>query len=480
MLRFSLLIILLCGCQQKPKTAITINIQALIDTAYATGQQEIRLPAGEFHLTQPLILKSNNANLPFSTIKLIGAGICHIGETQFNGTVLVADFEDGPAISFQGARNSTIENLSIRGPYYSQLVWNPRGPNLADWPGNRNRYNPSAGIAFEKSSQAVTIKDVEITGFEVGVITCPTGDDGNSDFLSLERCTISFCVWGISISHTQARALVLDRCRDNIGLHTFITNRVHGKQSGEVDGIFTGCSFNDIEHLCDLNQAYAGPVTFQSCYGELITDLGDFYSGWARSATKTTFRDCHMNFLTKELLAKGAGATILLDGGIFETKDIVIADLNLECRGIKFRPAYYEQDLEFSKARKEAINLTRGLVIRSHPSIFNTAMEGIKTAAYFPDVNTNNQLANEGPNGPVRKFQVFPKDQCVYEDDTIKLPEGSNPLFGNILQSDQEGLTTWIIVKVDNDGITCKLERINNIGKTVDMAGNFYLFRSHK
>lgn len=449
------------------------SLQSLVDAAVATGQQEIRLPAGEFHLTAPLVLKGPNH---FSTFRLVGAGMVHNNDARFNGTRIIADF-DGPAVVIQGGRNTTIEKLSIYGPLWPQLFGLPNhGPNLADWPGERKRYNPSCGVAVDIGppfSGWPNLIDVEVGGFEVGVITKPDGGDNNGDFLSLTRCRILHCVYGLSITHTQSRNVRVERTTFQ-EMHTAVTNKDHGLQTGEIDGFFSSCDFNTLVKVCNFNQGYAGPTTFQNCYGEVVGSLGNFDSGGARAAMRTIFRDCqfHLNMAPNTLIADGG--SILLDGGLYMTGDIAVSRSFTETRGAKFRPSYYEQHATYATPDRLAANTSRGLI--GIPHVGNAKQLDIATTAFFPLPSSSDyQVAHDGPNGLRPYPEAWPKSEGSFADE-VCVPIGwANPQPGQLLMCDVT-YTVWVVQEVGPDK-ACSLRRVNNAGVEIPATGHFYLIR---
>lgn len=450
------------------------NLQAVVDRAIWSGRQEVHLLPGEYRLSEPLILGKKDA---LTSLRLIGSGRCYAGEVGYGGTLLVADFVNGPIINFTGARNSSVEDLTIRGPYRDELIWKPRGPNLRDWPGTGDRYRPSVGVGVDclggYYSSLLTLRNVEVIGCEVGVATKTDGSDGNGDFLVLDDCQIWWCTYGISIGHTQARCLVMKNCRDITGLHTFLTNRTHGKQQGQVNGSISGCAFNTVERMNYLLQVYAQSVVYRSCYGELIGSLSQSPTLGTRSVVATKYVDCDFDLRLHPNGLIAEGGSIVLDGGIYTTHDIAVTDCPVEARGVKFRPGFYEASPTFSRSRKLAANFTRGIVPQLNSKTVSTKQDGVKTSAYFPDVETDFLIDNDDLLGPARRGRVVDKFDCVYSGETLRFSVGPPPREGHVVQCDRPGRTTWIVTKVS--GQTATLERINNVGIPYDPAGNLYV-----
>lgn len=454
------------------QAAVAVDVQGLVDAALADRRQEVRLPAGVYRLAKPLVLGRHD----LSTVRLIGAGKRQDNHSPYGGTVLIAD-HDGPAIVIQGGRGSGVEGLSVYGPYFDELLYKPfRGGDRAAWPGEDRRYNPSAGVAVDvgpHGSGHTTIRDVEIGGFGVAVVTYPNGGDGNGDFLSIEHCRLIACRDGVSISHTQSRTVRVDRTTFQC-LHTAVTNAQHGKRLGEWDGWIANCDFNQVHRVCRLSQAYAGPTVFQSCYGELVGSLGDFDSGGARAATRTVFRDCRFVLDLEPAGLIADGGSILLDGGIYQTPDIPVVGSACEVRGAKFRPRYYEAFGPFEEGRRQAVN-RHPLIDRPHPAKTGTGWGDIKSAAYFPNAGSDYQIGWDGPY-PKRVYDVWEKRTVFFAETSAILPDKAKPAPGDVL-IDDVGMIAWSIVTVAADGKTCKLDRVNFPGKKVGESGHFYHLR---
>lgn len=455
-----------------------IDLQALVDAAAASGQQEVRLPAGVFRLARPLVLRPSNV---FGTLRLVGAGPRYNGDARFGGTELVADF-DGPAVIIQGGRGSSVERLSIRGPLWSSLFNHPYpGADLAAWPGERKRYNPSCGVAVDVGSpfsEHPRILDCEIGGFECGVVTKPDGGDGNGDFLTLRQCRILHCVYGVSITHTQSRRVTVEDCTIQC-VHTAVTNRDHGKGVGELDG-WVRADFNQVARLCNFTQGYAGPTVFQSCYGELVGSLGNFDSGGSRTANRTVFRDCRFDLRLASgngVIADGGG--LLLDGGLIHTHDLPVVGSECDVRGTKFRPSSYENWTTFPRGRKRAANWWP-LIDRPHPAKTGTGWADIASVAHFPnpDADTNYQVGWQG-RGPVRTYGVWERRFVKYDPvtETMVFPPSAKPEVGDLVQHDAT-MTAWVVLVVHADGRGVSLSRVNNAGREIPETGNTYLVKA--
>jgi hypothetical protein len=461
------------------------DIQAMLDAAVAPGgNQTVQLPAGTIVLTKPLSMCQTSV---FSTVHLVGAGRNYVGDG--NGTTLVCNYEDGPAIDVVAGRNCTIKHLSLRGPYYTQLQWKPPGLKFTDWPGKGSVTTPSVGISTDYhgttgGSSNTWIEDVEVNGFEVGVCTTPSGGDGNGDFLSLVNTSIMNCTWGISISQTQMRCLSVSGGY-YANMYTFLTNGTHGRKSGELNALIRSAGLGQIVRLCNLTQAYSGAVVFQSVYGEQIGYVGNF-SGAAIGGADTVIRDSDFmwNFDPSNPTFAVGGA-LLLDGGNWLCNDLAVFDCDVEVRGTRFYPVNYTAmgwPPKNTPQRRKAANASFGMLPRFEtlsPNYPTARARQPHTYVWFPSPANSDTITGNNGAAPKVAVRSFPKAQCSYQNNTIVLPtQGTTEqMLGALVQDDQPGRTTWIITG-NPTGKRWILERLNNLGAPVDaVTGNFWLLQ---
>lgn len=312
----------------------TDDVQKAIDYALQNKKGRVKLPPGLVRITKPLHLGYGTS---FTKIDLEGDGRRYRGESGIGGTAILAEHSNAPAINVQGARQARIAHLSIIGPNFAHVKDNVLGKGAlallddsvrANWvaPGLHanadSRYAPCAGIAVDAYAgvrpgtsypdvaypawvgatpqwgkaltNVLTMHDVEVAGFVAGLVTHPSGSDGNGDFIGLTDCAITHNVVAISISHTQCRQVQARNVRiDNNFIA--LSNTQHGQQTGEVDGHFTGCSFDRVEYMLELTTSRSMPCTFVSCYAELLTCIGNVSTNTADN-NPLTFVGCHFNF----------------------------------------------------------------------------------------------------------------------------------------------------------------------------------------
>jgi len=340
----------------------TAAIQAAIDYALTVVPENERarvlLGAGVFRTTDTLHL-GTNAN--FSSVTLEGEGYKYRAATgfQFGGTAIVPDFHDRPCINFQGARGSILKGLSIQGKMGYNGYYGLNG--LATYDGAADglddtllstwddpdlggadldkRYAPYAAITIDayaglpqgidgadsypngeyatvpnggKFSSDVLLEDVSIEGFTVGLALQPCDADGNADFVTLRRCGIGWCKWGISIGNSQSRNVALEQCKFAL-THTFLTSRRHGRQNGKFGGVISDLSGGASINLFDLHTtAVSGPITFLNLYLEAQWRLG--------TCTTTTSAEAAITFIGGALAFDQANhkrgwPTSCIDGG---------------------------------------------------------------------------------------------------------------------------------------------------------------------
>lgn len=308
-------------------------IQKAVDYAvYSNGRPEVILPPGWLRIDRPIHL---GYGTDFRSLIFKGQGQLQGGG---GGTVIIAHFDDAPAIVIQGGRNTVVRDMVIlqeRGgahilsmfdedATYPMSDLNPNNWVDPTFPASANsRYAPQCGIAVDPYSGSVPtpkypdveypaemgavpqygkllsrnvlIEDVWIQGFVVGVVIQPN-QDANGDFTKLRRVYFLFCVYGYSWGNSQARVDALYDCVFAY-VHTSITSNKHGNQTGHPQIVVYSCSFEigiNIVEMLNLN--YGQGPTFIGCYCEAMYRIGVFSAGNAIRQGGVRFTGCEFGF----------------------------------------------------------------------------------------------------------------------------------------------------------------------------------------
>lgn len=446
------------------------------------------LPEGVHHLSEPWI---HGPTSGFKTTVLRGAGKPYNSVVNPNwpsSTVLVADFDDAPAVTMVGGRNSVVRDLGIVGQLpilYQQNLLNT--PDREGWPGVFDRYNPYAGLVVDRgdrpSSEHTLIENVEIGGFYLGFGTKVDGSDGNGDYNTLRNCRFAGNVIAIDICHPQARCLRVDG-GEVIYCHTFLTNRAHGLQAGCLEARVEGVGFNTIFQLCDVAQGTSGPVFFSGGHAELLGWLGNFTTGGNRNAVRTTFHDlaivqdlpCHPGLLAD-------GGALLLDGGFYKTDDVPVFGSQVDIRGTLFRTHYYDHNSPYDLGDRKLAN---GHPVIGRSTTYKPLTQWVDcgNTSYFPNLDEPWQWPEQHQIQKTGRWKsaehvACAKPDAVYdsvtETITFNVPWMA-PAVGDVIQDDV-ALTTWVVWEAS--GMVAKLRRRNNHGAEIDTAnGNWYRVRS--
>jgi hypothetical protein len=425
-------------------------IQALLDRATnpsdATAPQRVELPQGGILLGDAIHL-GYGGTFPYMTAVLIGQGDNYVGDgPSFKGTRLRVTFLDRPAVVVQGGRLSRIQSLGIRGPNRDH-VWSPTAPlfgtgatvdvsdkmawrnaALAASPNSYGRYAPLAGVAVDPytgsrptpsypnviyptsegpnsrqwdkaPSGQTTLEDVTIVGFEVGVVTMPSGGDGNGDFLSLWRCSLQNNVHAVSVTHTQGRINTFYYC--NFGRnHTVLTTNTHGKQQGGVTFVFDACAFGWNVQLLSVDTAYSGAVSFNGCYGEQVWRIGSL-GGFTQNNQSVAFNDCNFNFSDNgpklglpATLATGSGnAGVVFRGGLHTLPGVSVFDCPLEVQDTVFANVWIDQlRNKATLDQRKAQQVSGGILVRPNTIPLNYTRVKARTQYFWDDIDAGGPL----------------------------------------------------------------------------------------
>ncbi|MCA1469232.1 hypothetical protein I6F09_15155 [Bradyrhizobium sp. IC3195] len=300
----------------------------------------VLLPAGRYRVRKTLHIGYGNR---FSTLTLLGETFQHATGREATNSLIEPSFHDSPCINVQGGRRVHIRRLALRGVNHDYLTSKydliPDRTNRASWFGDsvqflaNNRTAPYAGIAidayagkpgkfsyppvhypaysgittqYEKNfSSHVFIEDCQINGFGVGIIVQPSHvpDASNGDFLTIRDCDISYNVTGVALTQSDARCNNIENCRIHF-CHTALDGVNFGNGRGAWMGVISGCSFDNVALLLDIDvggrlpQGGSSPI-FLGCYGESIHSLGSFLPSESRLSGTITFDHCKFQFSVK-------------------------------------------------------------------------------------------------------------------------------------------------------------------------------------
>lgn len=319
-----------------------LTMQAMIDATTYWKQPMGYIAGGDYTLGGPLWVTRGDT---FRQVQLRGAGRRYSGATDISdGTVLRFTDATVPALILQGYRSSSITGMTLLGAALTTLIARNMGNSApVDGSGNpvddydittwqvgglaEKRYAPHAAIALDpfvgtqppgsgaaapyslaagynpdwlgplalygRNTSSVCNLDVEIQGFEVGIVVNPSQSTNQTDYTTLSNVQISYCPYALSIGDQQSRSVNLYGFSGAL-CHTFVTNRRHGAQAGRISGtmqISVGAGIR----LLDLDLAQVGTVTIQDGYAELLLYLGDVTSGTAAGIGTLVFLNGEYN-----------------------------------------------------------------------------------------------------------------------------------------------------------------------------------------
>lgn len=321
----------------------TAEMQAMIDasiyggTANQSGghHARVKFPPGIWRYTKTL--HGGYGVGGFSSVWLEGEGNAYAGNPGFGGTIFLADFDDGPAINFQGSRSPKMTDITLLGRNYDHIHDNDLGganPLLDDTIAENwldpaiprralGRYTPYAGVSVDAYSgprpieslpdvdypaflgnpgqynkafsSDLTLIDVRILGFVATVAVQPCDADGNGDFVKTVRARFSHSIWGVGAGNTQSRNL----SSENLTLNRMfcgMTAKQFGRGNGKFHGPINNISASNIIKLVDVDStSVAGPLIFTGGYAENLHKIGDFGLG-SSAETAVIFKALTLDF----------------------------------------------------------------------------------------------------------------------------------------------------------------------------------------
>jgi hypothetical protein len=331
---------------------ITLALQAAIDYACygevsGSKRRKVKIPGGRWRITAPIHVGYGTS---FTSVVIEGDGMAYRGEAIFCGTTIIVDFDNGPAINFQGARASVLRGVSFVGRNGQWIADNQLGALAGaliddtvawawvdpDLPASASsRYAPYAAITIDayagvrpgvsypdvtypgflgaqsqygkSTSSNVLLEDVFISGFVVGVAIQPGDSDSNGDFTKFRRVQIERVQYGVSVGNSQSRNVRMD----GIEMSQYfcaLTNRRHGRQVGCFGGAVADLSVGQGINIVDVNTSY-GPITFQNLYFEAQWRIGDVVS--TSSNDQSIIFDNVQGKFTAQNDVRGVPATVI-------------------------------------------------------------------------------------------------------------------------------------------------------------------------
>ena len=275
----------------------------------------------------------------FRSCDVRGMGMKYRGAAPFAGTALFTTFSDRPAINVQGGRNNVIERLTLVGLNAAWVDANElgkypdTGPGIDDtdpamWvaptlhPNADTRYAPYAGLAVDAYSGSrpsnsypdvsypayagsqdqygkdisinISVRDVQVTGFVVGVVNQPGNKDQNADFTQLSNCQIEKCKYAVSVGNSQSRNFAVRDCEIYYVWCAF-TNDTHGVKKGKFNGSMDNISLVHTINIFKItNTVYAGPLNVICMYAESTWRIGDI-SMPASQEAGIVFQSCRFH-----------------------------------------------------------------------------------------------------------------------------------------------------------------------------------------
>lgn len=316
------------GNYVKENAAITgtddwLAIQSCLDyvSYYLKGGKAI-LSRGMHKISKPLHVGYGDT---FRSLQFEGLGVITAGDAGRGASGIVPTFTNQPVINIQAARKAYVSKIFIGGPLTKHILDNKlaydQQPLLddtvrANWDSAAlgiidKRYAPFSGVAVDaysydlggagipadgypdpgrpayvpgshlgayapqlrNLSSDITISDMEIAGFTVGICLNPSNDARQGDFLRLERNSIHNCKFIFSFGNHQARCTTFDNCSFQL-YHTAYTNKTHGNQTGQAVGTWLNTAFGAGIDLIDVELAYGGNITMINCYSEAQWRIG--------------------------------------------------------------------------------------------------------------------------------------------------------------------------------------------------------------
>lgn len=233
-----------------------------------------------------------------------GLGPTYNGNGALGAYTRIRPFDDTkPCVAVNGARRikihdfGIVSNNSISFSTYTRTGVTPTTQAYQDLIfGARSSKTPRTGIAIDPyallpdgsapsdvyagetyhtfKSSDVELERIEIHGFPLAVGVQTSGADGNGDFPSMSKISISNCRDGIGVGNSQCRNVHADRIIF-ANVDKCLVSNFYGAATGRIVGLFSNCSGGSyIGMIADLQgTATPGPIVWDACYWESLHQL---------------------------------------------------------------------------------------------------------------------------------------------------------------------------------------------------------------
>jgi hypothetical protein len=459
------------GAKGDGVTDDTAAIQAAIDWSMYRNNPlpgnvsvipSVFIPAGNYRITDTIHL---GYGIAFASVHLRGDGRKYRGEPRFGGTAIIADFNDRPAIAIQGGRDSSVQALTIVGKNYDWVRNNKLGsaeiPLIddlveANWVDSSfpasasSRYAPYCAIAIDpysgprpavsypdvnypswsgvttqynkNPSADITLRDIEISGFVVGVAIQPCDFDTTGDFVKIDTAGIEACQYVLSIGQSQSRDVLMNNCKCQFN-YCGVTTGKHGQQNGDPSIDIRNTSFN-FGIMCAFipTMQNGSNVAFRNVYSEAIYMIGDFSGGGGNLTSSVGFDECEFAFdlwyigrgipaspylnLFGATTFSGCRFNLFQPSGqpprmvLFNCNATKTAFVNCQLATIDPASTLYE---------KVAVNATSGLVLRNCDT---RVADWSWQSTYLYDLSTGNNIPQNGGHNHNQTFVEVPSRRC--------------------------------------------------------------------
>ena len=287
-------------------------LQAMANCSVDSGGLPMFLPGGVYKISDTLKL---NLGVNYAGFTFRGAG--SNPPVEFATIIDATSFGDRPAINIQGARRVVVEDIRVVGKNVAPNTASATiDPTLANWITagcNDSRYAPYAGISIDAyqgvkpsggydndaygrmDSSYVTLRNVVVTNFVVGLCIAPCDVSLDSDGVTADRCLFSYNTYGYSCGGSQSRSIVFQNT-DVYGNWCSFTTVRHGQQIGNCPSIYNGI-LQLAWKLFELGAANGNNAkTISGVQAEMFGWLGDFGTADSSGSEPTKFVGCHFTY----------------------------------------------------------------------------------------------------------------------------------------------------------------------------------------
>jgi hypothetical protein len=323
-------------------------IQQSINTCIKNNIKTLYLPAGNYKISKPLIVRGNGSgkNRGFCTLEILGESSFWDANT---GTEIRPVFTNAFAIGIQRGKGCKIRKLRITGLFkppntgdkmkffntdfndftdgvcrdnryspYAAIVIDPftntaqnKTDTSAYYPGLQEYYG-SNGNSVQSGSTGTEIEEISINNFVVGICSSPNGMTRNAEITIINKVQFKNCKLCISGGQDQEKANVISNIYCWGGTHTVFATGLYGNErmAGNWNIDHVNIAGGVVRFIYNDQHGYFGSYV-SHVFAEMLGTWGTINSELACEISNSNINFAYQSIAGKQILLTSWGKNVV-------------------------------------------------------------------------------------------------------------------------------------------------------------------------